>query len=471
MTVRQLAAFHTQGNTATFFWHTKASTTTSTVLTHVGVDGQSVLPRKNDAGNTVAQGTFTPTGAFGLKIDPEWSDPTRNSSTADNTNGCPTTSQCGHHLRIWPAKDRSGAVIANTYLVSMDYSGINYDYNDNVYLVSNMKPETATDPSAPGPVPGASALQLEFDAAVAGTLADKDGQGTGFRSTQPNERDLTVGSDSYLASAARPRHHGWWLTAGDQQRHAPPRAPTAATTTRWSTACGCPSTAPATRSASSRGSPGPSRSTTRAPSRRASSSATTRTTSSRSRVIEKTVGAHDRPGHRVPRRAGRHRHHDRHAGRSSRTPRGVTTIDVALLADPGARTVKAAYRTNGGAWTVLPTTFSVPATFAGQAVRRAFATPACSSPTRAVSSSSHASSPSASSSGNATGGAPAAREALLRLDTGSSTLHRRRRQRLGGRHRSVHPDHGARTRVSAPTRSPAPPRTRCTRRTAATPAR
>ena len=51
----------------------------------------------------------------------------------------------------------------------MDYSGINYDYNDNVYLVSNMKPETATDPSAPGPVPGASALQLEFDAAVAGT--------------------------------------------------------------------------------------------------------------------------------------------------------------------------------------------------------------------------------------------------------------------------------------------------------------
>ncbi len=199
VTVRQLAAFHTQGNTATFFWHNKTSTSTSAVLTHVGVDGQSVLPRKNDAGNTVAQGTFTPTGAFGLKIDPEWSDPTRNSSTADNTNGCPTTSQCGHHLRIWPAKDRSGAVIANTYLVSMDYSGINYDYNDNVYLVSNMKPETATDPSAPGLLPGASALQLEFDAAVAGTLADKDGQGTGFRSTQPNERDLTVGSDSYQA--------------------------------------------------------------------------------------------------------------------------------------------------------------------------------------------------------------------------------------------------------------------------------
>ena len=167
----------------------------------MGVDGQSILPRKNDAGNTVAQGTFTPTGAFGLKIDPEWSDPTRNSSSRRQHERLPraprsVATTCGS------GRPRTGRVpvIANTYLVSMDYSGINYDYNDNVYLVSNMKPETATDPSAPGLVPGASGLQLEFDAAVAGTLADKDGQGTGFRSTQPNERDVTVGSDSYLAS-------------------------------------------------------------------------------------------------------------------------------------------------------------------------------------------------------------------------------------------------------------------------------
>ena len=31
--------------------------------------------------------------------------------------------------------------IADSWIVSMDYSGINYDYNDNVYFVSNMKPE------------------------------------------------------------------------------------------------------------------------------------------------------------------------------------------------------------------------------------------------------------------------------------------------------------------------------------------
>ena len=103
----------------------------------------------------------------------------------------------GHHLRIWPARNRSGAIIANTYLVSMDYSGINYDYNDNVYLVSNIKPETAPDPSMSGPIPGAAGLELGFDASVDGTLVDRDGQGTGFRSTQPNERDVTPGSNSY----------------------------------------------------------------------------------------------------------------------------------------------------------------------------------------------------------------------------------------------------------------------------------
>jgi flagellar hook-associated protein 1 FlgK len=57
----------------------------------------------------------------------------------------------------------------------MDYSGINYDYNDNLYLISNMKPEAATDPASPALLPGAAALMLNFDQAVAGTLADATG--------------------------------------------------------------------------------------------------------------------------------------------------------------------------------------------------------------------------------------------------------------------------------------------------------
>ncbi|MFC0616987.1 malectin domain-containing carbohydrate-binding protein, partial [Deinococcus budaensis] len=136
--VRQLAAYHTQGNTAALFWHAKGSGTASTVLTHAGVDGQTLLPRLSNLSG-LAQASFTP-GArtFGLKIDGEWSDPARNNQTTDRSNGC--ARPCGQHIRFYPLKDRAGLTIPNSYMVIMDYSGINYDYNDNMYTVSNLKP-------------------------------------------------------------------------------------------------------------------------------------------------------------------------------------------------------------------------------------------------------------------------------------------------------------------------------------------
>ncbi len=95
-------------------------------------------------------------------------------------------------------RDRDGVLVPNTWLVSMDYAGINYDYNDNVYLVSNMKPENpAVDPNPAGAVPGAPSLVLEFDKAYPGTLLDTNGETTGFVSTQPNRLDTSPGADSY----------------------------------------------------------------------------------------------------------------------------------------------------------------------------------------------------------------------------------------------------------------------------------
>lgn len=138
--VRQLAAFHTQGNTATVYWHNKGSNTTNTIFTHAGIDGQSLLPRKNGSTTEPAQGVFNPGTTFGFKVDGEWSDPTKNNQTADQNNGSPGPS--GHHVRFWQVKDRQGQAIPNTWLMVMDYSGINYDYNDNVYLISNIKPES-----------------------------------------------------------------------------------------------------------------------------------------------------------------------------------------------------------------------------------------------------------------------------------------------------------------------------------------
>jgi len=56
---------------------------------------------------------------------------------------------CGHRVRFWPVKDASGAVVPNTWLVSIDMHqsaapGVpffsNYDYNDETYVVQNMMP-------------------------------------------------------------------------------------------------------------------------------------------------------------------------------------------------------------------------------------------------------------------------------------------------------------------------------------------
>jgi hypothetical protein len=138
VTVRQLASYHSCFSTATFRWFAKGSTTRTNIFTSYGTDCQSVLPRRANLAGP-AEGSFSPSGAFGVAVDGEQSDPTLNDPAADMSKGCP--GPCGHHVRFWTLRDRSGAVVPNAYLVAMDYSGINYDYNDNLYLITNVKPE------------------------------------------------------------------------------------------------------------------------------------------------------------------------------------------------------------------------------------------------------------------------------------------------------------------------------------------
>jgi len=92
-----------------------------------------------------------------------------------------------HNLRFYPAKGTGGAVIANTWIVAVDVNtdppDKNYDYQDQVMLLKNAQPASAVV----APKPGSSALDLTFDAARSGTIADKDGQGTGFSSVESNK--------------------------------------------------------------------------------------------------------------------------------------------------------------------------------------------------------------------------------------------------------------------------------------------
>jgi fibronectin type 3 domain-containing protein len=157
VSVRQLAAYHGNdtGQTETIKWYEEDSATTNGIFTHTPYYGQTVLPPKSGSTTTPAAGSFTPVGRFGFQIGNEWSDPTRNDQSRDRELNCPTTTHCGHHVRFWPVRDRSGAIVPNTYLIGQDYanfnSHVNYDFQDGVYLISNIKPAGSADGGQPTP--------------------------------------------------------------------------------------------------------------------------------------------------------------------------------------------------------------------------------------------------------------------------------------------------------------------------------
>ena len=139
-TVTQLAAFHTVNEGHAVRWHFKGNTAAlATVLTHSTTDAQTLLPR-NATNTGPATATFKPGSAtpFGFKVQNEWSDP--------NLNPKPNATDQGHHVRFFPLRDRAGGFVKDAWLMVMDFSGINYDYNDNVYLISNIRPENAAAP-------------------------------------------------------------------------------------------------------------------------------------------------------------------------------------------------------------------------------------------------------------------------------------------------------------------------------------
>jgi fibronectin type 3 domain-containing protein/glucose/arabinose dehydrogenase len=141
--VTQLAAFHTQGNTEEIRTFLKGNKSAQTALfTHDGLMGQSILPTLY--GDTrLAQATIPTAVAntvFGFKIAGIYSD------DALSNQRDPDTGEA-HWVRMYPAKDASGAVIPNTWLIAMDYYGINYDYQDNIYLITNVRPATPSTPS------------------------------------------------------------------------------------------------------------------------------------------------------------------------------------------------------------------------------------------------------------------------------------------------------------------------------------
>jgi len=114
-----------------------SSSQTYQVFSGLKNDAQSAYPRDTSWARGTA--TFSIGSTIGLKVDNEFSDPKLNSSAGDRAAGC-TATQCGHHLRVFQARQPDGTLIPGAYLMAQDFEGINYDYQDNVFLLENLKP-------------------------------------------------------------------------------------------------------------------------------------------------------------------------------------------------------------------------------------------------------------------------------------------------------------------------------------------
>ncbi|MDR6944297.1 malectin domain-containing carbohydrate-binding protein [Mucilaginibacter pocheonensis] len=135
VTVHQMAAYHGCCSAVEIFkYYAKGSSTLTTLFTHENLDGQSVLPRLSNTASSPAQGTFNPTGAFGMKIGSSYSDRTK------NFNGL-------IGIRFLKVMNAEGNIVPNAYIMDCDYLGTsatNYDYQDNIYYVDNIKPDSGS---------------------------------------------------------------------------------------------------------------------------------------------------------------------------------------------------------------------------------------------------------------------------------------------------------------------------------------
>ncbi|CAN5476165.1 hypothetical protein BH23BAC1_BH23BAC1_35030 [soil metagenome] len=142
--VRQMAAYHGCCNdTETLRYFIKGSGTRTDLIRHHREDGQTLLPRLHNS-SAPAEKEFSPapTAVFGFAINADYTDRALNTYSepyhGDNN-------RIG--VRIWKVKDPQGNIVPNAYIIGNDYLGgewTNYDYNDNLYYISNIRPEVGS---------------------------------------------------------------------------------------------------------------------------------------------------------------------------------------------------------------------------------------------------------------------------------------------------------------------------------------
>jgi len=143
VTVQQLAAFEGEGAVRLFIHAPTDDTAVVNLIDPDTASVQSLLPLASNGVNDPV--TFNRARIpdawigddwFGFRIGGNSSDPTINKTPAANGD------IRGHFIRFFEAERADGTALPDTYIMVVDLSGSNLDYNDAVYIVSGITPVT-----------------------------------------------------------------------------------------------------------------------------------------------------------------------------------------------------------------------------------------------------------------------------------------------------------------------------------------
>ncbi len=131
----QLAAYHgccLASDADTLKYYLQTDHVSRSLFSSEPAAGQMILPPVVNADSNTSA-TFVPTGSFGFQIGSSFTDRNRN---FDKKIG----------IRVWKAINDSGQQIQDAYIIGTDYlnsPGTNYDYQDDVYYITNVLPKTS----------------------------------------------------------------------------------------------------------------------------------------------------------------------------------------------------------------------------------------------------------------------------------------------------------------------------------------
>jgi hypothetical protein len=173
--VNELAQYYIEGLADTTYWYSTVGLSSHPLFTTGTNQGQTMLPTQSNG--QLAQASFMPGGAFGFRDDNLYSTDAINIANGDSIDD-------GHRFRFYPMVDGSGNAVPNTWLVAVHEGTALADYQDAVYVVSNMEPSsTGTTPPAPTNLTATSVAHpvLDWTGVTYPTLAGYNV----YRSTSP----------------------------------------------------------------------------------------------------------------------------------------------------------------------------------------------------------------------------------------------------------------------------------------------